>query len=141
METFNQLLQEFNSVLQKYNLPNYERLYPSLPDVEVDARLAELGIYNAEIKIFYKWENGYDIYQNIETLCQVTNFGTFLSLDNIKYNNTEARKNRVWKDWFVPLVADSTGQYLLFNNKPGSDYGKIHLFSASLMFIETNQLL
>ena len=38
----------------------------------------------------------------------------------------------------IPLITDSTGEYILFNNEQGNDYGKLYFYSASILVaIET----
>ena len=41
-----------------------------------------------------------------------------------------------WEGPYLPLLRDDTGQFLIFNNGPGKDHGKIHLYSSSLGFID-----
>ena len=139
MNSFKLLLEKFDVTLRKYNLPNYEKLYPPLSDKEIDTRLNELGINDKNFKSLFTWKNGYDPDQNVNVLCQVFEFGALLSLDAIK-DTVNANKNDArWDNQLlIPLVTDSTGQYILFNNEPGNDYGKLYLYSASLLVaIET----
>ena len=43
----------------------------------------------------------------------------------------------VWPDdSYIPLINDGCGSFIMFNNKPGIDYGKLCLHSPSLSFVE-----
>lgn len=137
MATFNALLETFDASLRKFNLTNYERLYAPLSDVEINDYLEQLNINNENFKLLFTWKNGYDPNQKTKVLCQVVDYGTLLSLQSIVRSLDANKSIGRWEDHFIPLITDSTGQYLLFNNnKDSSDFGKLHLYSASLLFVE-----
>ncbi|OQP54575.1 hypothetical protein A4H97_21640 [Niastella yeongjuensis] len=137
MATFNALLESFDTSLRKFNLTNYERLYAPLSDGEINDYLEQLNINDEDFKLLYKWKNGYDPDQNPQVLCQLFDFGTLVSLNYIVEALEANETIGSWEDNFIPLITDSTGQYLLFNNDRNSkDYGKLHLYSASLLFVE-----
>src|SRR5438876_662246 len=124
MNSFKLLLEKFDMTLRKYNLSNYEKLYAPLQDKEIDIRLNELYIKNEDFKTLFAWKNGYDPDHNVNILCQVFELGTLLSLDAIISTVSANKNNSRWDNQLlIPLITDSTGEYILFNNEQGNDYG------------------
>jgi hypothetical protein len=136
MKTIETLLEEFDAVLRKYNLPNYSKLYPPLPEDEIIDCLNQLKLKDNDFRSLYRWKNGFDPDGKVIGACQIFIYHAPLSLDSIIRKVNSAKKTSIWKDAFIPLIADTTGDYLLFNNQEGNDYGKIHLYSVSLFFID-----
>ena len=134
MNSFKLLLEKFDVTLRKYNLDNYKKLQPPLPENEIDNYLNELGVKNENFKLLFRWTNGFDCSQGEKTRSKIFDRGALLSLEYI----TELTNDDIdiWKKTFVPLVSTGDGDYLLFNNKKGKDYGKLHLYSVAALFID-----
>src|SRR6266498_4574581 len=134
MKSFNLLLKEFDLILTKYNTINYRKLKDSLPNDEVLSYLNKLKVIDSNFKSLYNWKNGNDVNDIAVMRCQIFNFGSMISLNSISFfmNTSEL----YWGPFFIPLVANGDGDYLLYNNENESDHGKLHLFSPSLLFIE-----
>ncbi len=134
MKSFNLLLKEFDLILTKYNTINYRKLKDSLPNDEVLSYLNKLKVIDSNFKSLYNWKNGNDVNDIAVMRCQIFNFGSMISLNSISFfmNTSEL----YWDPFFIPLVANGDGDYLLYNNENESDHGKLHLFSPSLLFIE-----
>jgi hypothetical protein len=136
MNSFKLLINRFDSILRNHNLPNYIKLYEPLSLKEIDHYFKSLNIDNEYLHNLFEWKNGYDPDQNVNMLCRIMDFGTLLSLEYISESVNINSKDRLWDTSFIPLITDSTGQYIMFNNKQGTDYGKLHLLSSSLLFAE-----
>ncbi len=137
MTLLEEMLQKLDNVLVKYNLPNYKKLYDPLATSEIDVYMQELGIINEDLRKLFTWKNGYDPNQNVNILCQIFEIGTLLTLGFIqKKININQTSIHLWNNAFVPIITDSTGQFILFNNQKGEDYGKLFLYSASLLFVK-----
>ena len=136
MGNFKSLLAEFEGVLKKYNPENFSRLEGPLPEPEINGYLKTIGINDDDFNTLYQWTNGFDIRSG--DFCEVTCWGTFLSLEYIVFSVTELGPlhRQGWPPHFIPFMADYDEQFLLFNNESGPDYGKIHLFSVSEFSIQ-----
>ena len=134
MNSFKLLLEKFDVTLRKYNLDNYKKLQPPLPENEIDNYLNELGVKDENFKLLFCWKNGFDFRTEGKTRTQMFNFGTLLTLQYIlEYKNDDPD---FWEKTYIPLISTNDGDCLLFNNKKGKDYGKIHLYSPALLFID-----
>jgi len=135
MDSFNLLLQKFDSILKEYNINNYRKLKNPLDDKEIDSYLKELKVTDLNFKLFYSWKNGNEIDDLWNIRCQVFDFGSMITLNSIiKLRN---KPDLYWNNFFIPIIATGDGDYLLYNNNDeANDYGKLHLFSPSLLFIE-----
>jgi hypothetical protein len=125
---------EFDLCLKKHNEQNYLNLYAPLSEKEVSNFMSLIGLENMEFKSLYLWKDGFDFNNDQDKTCQIFGSGTFLSLDVIKKNINIARD--LWGNSFIPLISDNSGDFLLLNNKTGKNYGKLHLFSPSLLFAD-----
>jgi hypothetical protein len=131
MDRFKLLLAQFDNTLKQFNLSNYEKLYSPLSNKEVVYQLQQLGVNNENLTSLFNWKNGYDPAKDAENLCQIFDIGTLLSIEFI----IEIQKmwaGIYWTNYFIPLITDSTGQYILYNNKRGLNYGKLYLYSTSM---------
>jgi hypothetical protein len=137
MSELQELIIQFDSTLKKYNFINYKKLYDPLSSELLSIELNKLNIDDLNFKIMYQWKNGYDPDSNFGESCDIFDFGTLLSLEAI--NSCTANNNsitRLWDNYFIPLITDTTGQYILFNNrKQNRDYGKLFLYSVSILGI------
>ena len=73
----------------------------------------------------FQWKNGFDPDRDKNKRCRIFEFDCLLSLNSI----VETLKNygdlSLWEKEFIPLLTDTTGQYILFNNEKGDDYGRL----------------
>jgi len=136
MRKMNRLISNLDSVLKEKNLSNYEKLSPPLQESEINDLLNRLNVNSNDFKMLYEWKNGFDPDEKVIGACQIFNLDTMLPLNWILKKVRINETNPIWDDSFIPLITDSTGQFLLFNNRVGNNYGKIHLYSVSLFFIE-----
>jgi hypothetical protein len=136
MENIKPLLEEFDNILRINNFRNFERLYPPLPEEKIINYVKQLEINDKDFEDLYRWKNGFDPNRNIDEICQIFDFDTLLSIEWILDKVEINKGDPIWNNFFIPLITDTTGQFLLFNNKSNGDYGKIHLYSPSLFFID-----
>jgi hypothetical protein len=130
-----ELLKDFDEILKAYNFKNYEKL--NQPSHQIDLYLEKLGIDDSDLKLLYQWKNGNDLDDISKMHCQIFDFGSFLSLDSILVFQEFYSASKLWDDYFIPVISPGDGDFILFNNKKESeDYGKLHLFSVALLFIE-----
>ena len=130
-------LNKLDAVLKEPNPVHYACLYPPLPVKERDSKLGELGIDEGNLNFLFAWKNGFSPRENPGVRCMIFYFRSFLlSLDAMKEHKIALDELSLWDGWFIPLLADMTGNYILFNNKPGKNFGKLHLFSASLLYVD-----
>ncbi len=137
MRELNKLIKEFEATLKKYNLLNYEKLYNPLPEENLNNYLNQLGINDTRFKELFQWRNGFDIDINPNNICQIFEMDTFLSLETIARKMAVNENYKLWAAFFIPLMANSTGEYILFNsNFNSSSYGQLYLYSESLLIFE-----
>lgn len=133
-ERFSLLLDEFDNILQVYNPLNYARLYNPIADTHIEDSLITLKISDMDFRQFFKWKNGFDFKSEAGTNCQIFESGGMMSLESIirkvKIHNTT---QHIWDSKFIPIITDSKGQYILFNNKMGNNFGKLYFYSASIL--------
>ena len=135
MDSINSLFAEFDDILKKYNTDNYRKLNSPLPGQKIDPYLKEFKISDSNFKLFYSWKNGNDLDDISRESCQIFNFGSLVSLDSV--SKFIKRSDLYWDHFFIPIIATGDGDYLLYNNnEKEDDYGRLHLFSPSLLFIE-----
>ncbi|HTJ11439.1 MAG TPA: SMI1/KNR4 family protein [Dinghuibacter sp.] len=132
MNDISNILGEFDSVLRKYNRTNYDRLEMPLPADKVESTMYAWRVKNDEFRQLFLWKNGNDPRKDSER-CELHDYGSFLSMEYII--EIRERKHK-WSGDFIPIGMDDEGQALLFNNEPGKDYGKIHLYSVPEFYIE-----
>jgi hypothetical protein len=137
MDNFESLLDQLDITLRKHNSNNYEKLYPPLPKQESSQILNDFGINDENIKSFFSWKNGFDPDREANQECMIFYFGSFqLSLEAIAEHIKANKEQDIWPESFIPLIMDNTGQFILYNNKPGKSFGRLCLYSASLLIIE-----
>lgn len=133
-EKLSLLLDEFDSTLRVFNPVNYNRLYKSISESAIEDSLIDLKITDPDFKQIFEWKNGFDLDKEAGVYCQIFESGGMMSLESIlrkvKIHNT---KQHIWDSKFIPIVTDSTGQYILFNNRAGNDFGKLYFYSASIL--------
>lgn len=132
MADISNALKEFDEVLRRYNRANYDRLEAPLPVERLNQAMVELRVDNDEFRQLFLWKNGNDPRTEGE-ICELHDYGTFLSISYILLINQRKHK---WPGDFIHIGMDNDGQALLFNNWPGEDYGKVHLYSVPESFIE-----
>jgi hypothetical protein len=131
-----QLISSLDNILKEKNLRNYEKLLPPLQDREVNELLTELNVKDDDFRTLYQWKNGFDPDGKVIGACQIFKLDIMLPLNWVLKKVLINKTDPIWDDSFIPFITDSTGQFFLFNNSPGNNYGKIHLYSVSLFFIE-----
>jgi len=133
MNEFELLLQNLDEVLQRKNLQNYQRLNEPLPEDKRDEFFRELDILDHNFATLFSWKNGYDLDIFTKERCQICQFGSFFSLRFIAHSIAINKKEPMWGDYFIPILGDTAGDSILFCNKKGRTYGKLYLFSVSLL--------
>ena len=136
MSNLNNLLNEFDIVLRKHNYNNYKKLLSPLEEQDISIYLDKLDINDAQFNELFQWKNGFDIHNSINLRCQIFEYDFLLSIQSIIETTTSYRLMSVWENKFIPLLTDTTGQFILFNNEKGINYGKLYLYSVGLTFIE-----
>jgi hypothetical protein len=136
MSSFELLLERYEQILEYYNLSNYDKLYSPLSESEVTNYLKKLNVEDESFKSVYLWKNGFDPDEDINIHCQLNIFGAFQSLKSVWETGLFRVAESIWKETFIPIITEGLGEYLLFNNEQGNDYGKLYLYSASLSFTE-----
>jgi hypothetical protein len=133
MERFEELLQRFDSTLQKYNPKNYKKLQPPLPKQVTEGLFNKLHIDDPGMKAMYEWKNGVNISEGLGNGDMIFDFGVLFPLESVlKYAEDYPQQN----PQLINFVGDSTGDGLLFNIERGPDYGKIYVYSVSLLSID-----
>ncbi|OIQ97454.1 hypothetical protein GALL_204640 [mine drainage metagenome] len=130
MKTFKSLLQELDTTLRNYNIVEYNKLQPPLPDKEIDKSLKDLGIIDENVKALFQWKNG----EKEDSYCQMMECGGLLSLQEIK-EDKESYLSDCYASSFIPIISEGE-QKILFNNKSGSHYGKLYLYSVPCLYID-----
>jgi hypothetical protein len=134
MKKFEIILNNFTNVLQKYNPINYDYLQSPLPDKMIAEYLNTIGVKDEDVFSLYKWKNGVpdDFYNSMifEFEC------TMLSLQEVKKCIEVYKVPSPTQEGLIPLFSCGNDEYLLFNNNAGADYGKIYLFSVSILSID-----
>lgn len=123
------LLAELDTVLRKYNMVEYLKLQPPLPDEEIDKYFEELGINDEELKALYQWKNG----EQADSYCELMIKGGLQSLQEIK--NYLSFDNLYDTD-LLEIISDNGEEALLFNKRQGPHYGKLYFYSISSLYIE-----
>ena len=134
MESFKFLLEKLDITLQKYIPVKYQKLQQPLEQERVDQCLKILGIDDENFRLLYNWKNGFDSNEGEDTRNQIFNFGGLVSMEYI-IEHTNHTDN--WEKTFFPIESSGDGDFILFNKKRGKDFGKLHLFSAALLFIDS----
>jgi len=133
MESFKEILENFDKTLRTYNPNNYSILQPPLPNQEIDRLLDELRLNHPDIKELFKWKNGAATSNGLSKKDDIFGFGILFPLESIlDWTRHYPRDN----PRHITIIGDWNGDALLFNNEEGEDYGKIHLFSVSLLSID-----
>ena len=121
-------------ILLEYNKVNYKKLLKNVSSKEVDYYLNLLQVENPEFKLLVEHIGGNSINEIIENECQIFQFGSILSLEEMVEHTNMIEP--LWIKTFIPMVANGDGEYLLFNNDIGEkNFGKLHLYSPSLLFV------
>ncbi len=134
MKNFEALLHDFEEILKKYNKVSYNKLQPALAEADIRILLQKVGIDDENVYTLYKWRNGVETSNLSDSM--IFQFAcSMLSLDEVNYyykNNLPEHD----EDGLVTLFESPYGEVFLFNTNKGGDYGKIHLYSVSLLLIE-----
>lgn len=138
MPDIKDLIDDLDNTLRSMNLQNYNKLYAPLPYAQVGEMMSSVGWNMEEAKSLYQWKNGFDLDDRSVKFCSLFLHGTFFSLESIvrKKRIQDGDKDNNWTEDFIPFAGDISGAQLLFNNTPGDDYGRIHLYSASELYID-----
>ncbi|MDE3145179.1 MAG: hypothetical protein KGL19_13560 [Bacteroidota bacterium] len=129
MNSFKLLLQELDTTLRTYNIVEYHKLQPPLPDKEIEKKLNDLGIIDENVKALFQWKNG----EKEDSYCQIMECGGLLSLQEIK-EDKKSYLSDCYAPTFIPIVSEGE-QKILFNNKQGSHYGKLYFYSVPCLYI------
>lgn len=99
---------------------------PPLSSDEVKEKLYGLGIRDDDFIAFYNWKNG----QREDSYCEMIEYGGPFSIEEI-YEAIAGYHN--YDPMLVPLISEGE-QMLLFNKKPGNNYGKIYFYSVPQLY-------
>ncbi len=137
MASFQSLLQVFDVTLQKYNPINYAALKPPLPKKEVEVYMESWGVKDKNLKDLLCWKNGFDFRGRIQNC--IFEWGALLSVEKmnhyIKDYDTEPEVTVDGKRIFICITENGSGDALLYSLQK-EKYGKIHLFSVALLYIQ-----
>ena len=128
MQTFKSLLEELDATLKKYNMQEYEKLQSPLPTKEIDEYLKEIGINDEKVKALFQWKNG----EKEDSYCQMMEYGGLQSLELIK---ERVMTNKTYDPSLIEIISDNGEESILFNNKIGSHYGKLYMYSVGQLYI------
>jgi hypothetical protein len=134
MNAFKILLEKFDAILREYNPVNYEKLQEPLSRAEIERYLNCAKIEDEDFRLLLTWKNGFDFSHATCLDSRIFKSGALLSLEDIT-GMTKASKE-IWASSFIPLITDGSGDFILFNNNKDAGYGKLHLYSVGLLFIE-----
>jgi hypothetical protein len=134
MLEFKKILEKFDKTLQKYNPQNYAKLQPPLPTQEIDIFLDKLNLTHPDFRMLYEWKNGVDLSGGLAAKDDIFGFGVLFPLASVlDFVEKYPHKN----PHMISMIGDINGNGLLFNNDRQSvDYGKIFVFSVSLLSID-----
>ncbi len=133
-----ELLQELDIVLRKVNNRNYLKLQAPLSESELDIMFGRLNIQDPDLRKFYQWKNGFNVRSGLGVLDQIFDFGVPMPLDVLMNSIDQGfRDNKN----LIGIVGDCSGDFLLYNRQIGDDFGKIHIESTSLLFIDNNPVI
>lgn len=132
MET-KQLIEKFDITLRQYNPKNYAKLQPPLSNGEIDSYFERLEINHPDLHLLYEWKSGFDFSNGIGTNEFIFEFGMLCPLNEVE-DFLEVQMPEHNK--FLAIVSDIAGDCFYFNNNQGPDYGKIHLYSVSMLSID-----
>jgi hypothetical protein len=128
-----EILDQFDSILKTYNINAFNLLQPPLAKEKIYEYLKILRVNDENFEALFNWKNGFSQPDRQNTRYEIFDFGSPLSIESIiKVYQSDSTP---WVKSFLPLVEPGTGDAMLFNNSKGKDYGKIHLYSVSLFFI------
>lgn len=134
MSEFRKLLERFDRTLRKYNPPNYAKLQPPLSVREIDYYLDKLQITHPDVRALFEWKNGVDLSAGLNAQDDIFGFGVMYPLASILDG---VEKYPLKNPHMIRIIGDFNGDFLLFNNdRQSSDYGKIYVFSVSLLSID-----
>ncbi|MBG9377712.1 hypothetical protein I5907_15830 [Panacibacter sp. DH6] len=128
-QTFKSLLEELDGTLKNYNMQDYEKLQSPLPDKEIDEYLRELKINDENLKALFRWKNG----EKENSYCQMMEYGGLQSLKSIKESQSSFK---LYDPLLIEIITDNGEESILFNNKPGTHYGKLYMYSVPQLYIE-----
>jgi hypothetical protein len=141
MMTTRNLLQKLDSTLRAYNPINHAKLKQPLPEKEIENYMSKLQVNNEDFKLLFTWKDGYDVFKIGNAPCQIFDFGTLLSLQSIVDVLEQTTEDDRWEgEQFVPLIAETTGEYILLDNGKGATYGQLFLYSVPYLHIEPEPL-
>ena len=129
MQTIKSLLDELDTVLKQYNMPEYKKLQPPLPDSNIDKFLQEIGIHDENIKALFQWKNG----EKEDSYCQMMVYGGLQSLKAVKESLS---RFKLYDPLLIEIISDNGEESILFNNNPGPHYGQLYMYSIPQLYIE-----
>jgi len=127
------LLNKYDDTLRNYNPSNYEKLQAPLSVEKIEEHLHNFGVDDENLKALFHWKNGFEGENSGDRIFKK---GGLLSMEYILKLSSLSLSEDLWKDTFIPLVSEGGGDYLLFNKEKGPDYGKLHLYCVSLLYID-----
>jgi hypothetical protein len=137
MSSFHKVLEKFDLTLKKYNRTGYDNLSDPPSEGEVMEGLSRLECADEDLKAWFAWKRGTDmgaVSGEERQKRKIFMFGAYpISLDAISSLLEMHSDDPIWDYWYIPIATDEAGLFLLFNNQEGEDYGKIYLYSASLL--------
>lgn len=123
------LLAELDAVLQQYNMTEYLKLQPPLPDEEIDKYFEDFGIVDEDLKALYQWKNG----EYVDSYSKLMDNGGIQSLQEIK---NYLSFDKPYDSDLLEIISDNGEEALLFNKKKGPHYGKLYFYSVPCLYIE-----
>jgi len=123
------LLAELDTVLRKYNIVEYTKLQPPLPDEEIDKYFEEFGIEDEDLKALYQWKDG----EQADSYSKLMKNGGIQSLQEVK---KYLSFDKLYDTDLLEIISDNGEEALLFNKREGPHYGKLYFYSVPCLYIE-----
>src|SRR5688572_9636508 len=117
------LLAELDTVLRKYNIVEYMKLQPPLPDEAIDKYFEEFGIEDEDLKALYQWKNG----ERADSYSKLMVYGGIQSLQEVK---NYLSFDKLYDTDLLEIISDNGEEALLFNKRKGAHYGKLYFYSV-----------
>jgi hypothetical protein len=136
MSRFEEKLSAFAEILLEKNPDSFVLYQPALTTKEVELSFNEMNVTDTNLLALYNWRNGIQQFESLNKE-KIFEFGNLISLDIVKdmYSRIDDFYDFDSKE-LIPIIGNSAGDVLFFNNNRGKDYGKIHLYCVSLLYIE-----
>ena len=136
------LMIEFEKCLDQYCNVMCNKLEPPFPVSTINQSLGKVNIDDDDLRTYYAWKNGIDYDAVLATNAfDYSSFGVMPTLEfasNVSYENNNS--DHMWDSSLFPVIASFGGDFLLYNhNMEDKDYGKIFLYSTSLLCMPSEE--